>query len=107
MHRTLLVGRIAPGAAPHIAALFTESDSNSPLPGLIGVHSRTLFQFGDLYMHLVEGKQPIRLAEHLEHPDYRQISQDLRPYISPYTPETWRNCLDGRAEEFYRWDTTG
>ncbi len=53
MHRALIVARMAPGSAPDIAELFADSDAGE-LPELVGVTRRSLFQFGDVYMHLIE-----------------------------------------------------
>ncbi|MGV9900571.1 TcmI family type II polyketide cyclase, partial [Streptomyces tendae] len=51
MHHTLIVARMAPGAAPDIAKVFAESDGGE-LPHLVGVNRRSLFEFGDgVYLH--------------------------------------------------------
>lgn len=106
MHRTLIVARMKPDAAKPIAEIFGESDTNSELPRLVGVRSRSLFQFGDLYMHLIEGDRPIAdaVARVAKHTAFQQISTDLRPYVSAYDPETWREPADAMAQEFYRWE---
>lgn len=57
MHHALIVARMAPGSAPDIANLFAASDSGE-LPHLVGVTRRKLFQFGDVYLHLIESENP-------------------------------------------------
>ena len=49
--------RMKPGAAPGIAEVFADSDRGE-LPHLIGVSGRSLFQFGDVYLHLIEADEP-------------------------------------------------
>jgi hypothetical protein len=29
--------------------------------------------------------------------------EELSPYTSPYSPDTWRGPQDAMAKEFYRW----
>ena len=57
MHRALIVARMAPDSAADIAEVFAASDRGE-LPQLIGVTGRSLFQFGDLYLHLIEAERP-------------------------------------------------
>ncbi|MCE6997196.1 TcmI family type II polyketide cyclase [Saccharothrix sp. S26] len=106
MHRTLIVARMVPGAAARIADVFRHSDQDTDLPGLIGVRGRSLFQFGELYLHLVEGAQPVEQAvsAHRHHPEFRRISDELRPHVRAYDPDTWREPRDAMAREFYRWE---
>lgn len=109
MHRALIVARMAPGSADDIARVFAESDRNTDLPRVIGVRSRSLFQFGELYLHVLEGERPLpeAVAEHRDHPEFQRISRDLLPFVSPYDPETWRSPKDAMSHEFYRWDRRG
>jgi cyclase len=106
MHRTLIVARMRPDAALDIARIFGESDTNSELPAVVGVRGRSLFQFGDLYMHLVEGDRPVEpsVTETRHHPEFRNISERLRPFVAAYDPLTWREPKDAMANEFYRWE---
>ncbi|AIS01702.1 TcmI family type II polyketide cyclase [Streptomyces glaucescens] len=110
MHHTLIVARMAPGSAPDIAEVFAASDRGE-LPHLIGVSRRSLFQFGDVYMHLIEAEQDPApaIARVADHPDFRDISKRLEPFVSPYDPQTWRGPKDAMAQCFYRWerDATG
>jgi cyclase len=103
-HRTLIVARMKPESAEEVAQVFEASDRGE-LPGLIGVSSRSLFQFGGLYLHLVEADQPpgAEVARHKDHPAFRDISELLAVHIRPYDPETWREPKDAMAREFYRW----
>ncbi|MBH5337743.1 TcmI family type II polyketide cyclase [Streptomyces pactum] len=109
MHRSLIVARMRPGSAPDIAAVFAESDARGELPRLIGVTGRSLFQFGDVYLHLIEADAPPgpRVADHAGHPEFRDISERLSPFVAAYDPATWRGPRDAMAREFYRWDRDG
>jgi cyclase len=106
MHRELIVARMKENAAQDIAAVFDESDRNGELPHLIGVRSRSLFQFGDVYLHLVEADKPPgpEVARVAAHPEFRAISERLSAYVEAYDPATWREPKDAMAREFYRWD---
>lgn len=107
MYRSLIVARMKPEAAQDIADTFAESDRGE-LPGLIGVTGRSLFQFGEVYLHLIEAERPPgpEVAKHTGHPEFRRISQALSPYVSAYDPATWREPKDAMAREFYRWERT-
>lgn len=106
MHRTLIVARMRADAAEPIADIFGRSDTTTALPELVGVRARSLFQFGELYLHLIEGERPVpqAVAQLQRHPEFRRISADLRPYVSAYDPSTWREPADAMAREFYRWE---
>ncbi|MEV7341333.1 TcmI family type II polyketide cyclase [Streptomyces sp. NPDC093544] len=106
MYRSLIVARMLPDAAPDIADIFGRSDRDSDLPKTIGVRSRTLFQFGGVYLHLVEGVEPVEAAvtRNRKHPEFRRISEELGPFVAAYDPETWREPKDAMAHEFYRWE---
>ncbi|WP_405581878.1 TcmI family type II polyketide cyclase [Streptomyces sp. NBC_01190] len=105
MYRSLIVARMRPGSAQDIADTFAASDQGE-LPGLIGVTGRSLFQFGDLYMHLVEAERPpgSEVARMKDHPEFRTISKALTAYVEAYDPATWREPKDAMAREFYRWE---
>ncbi|MGW2277215.1 TcmI family type II polyketide cyclase [Streptomyces sp. NPDC001770] len=104
MHHALIVARMAPGSAPDIAKLFEASDGTD-LPHLVGVHRRTLFQFGDVYLHLIESDRPPgpEIAKVTEHPEFKAISDRLTAFVSPYDPQTWRGPKDAMAQPFYTW----
>lgn len=105
MYRSLIVARMQPGSAPDIAKIFADSDRGE-LPNLIGVTGRSLFQFGDVYLHLVEADQPPgpAVAQMTGHPEFQGISQRLAAHVTAYDPATWREPKDAMAHEFYRWD---
>lgn len=106
MHHTLIVARMAPGAAPDIAKVFAESDRGE-LPHLVGVNRRSLFEFGDgVYLHLIESDEDPAptIAGLTGHPEFRQVSERLEPYVSAYDPATWRSPKDAMARCFYRWE---
>ena len=106
MHRELIVARMKENAAENIAAVFDASDRKGELPGLIGVRGRSLFQFGDLYLHLIEADKPPgpEVARVTGHPEFRAISERLSAYVQAYDPATWREPKDAMAREFYRWE---
>ncbi|MCQ4041246.1 TcmI family type II polyketide cyclase [Streptantibioticus rubrisoli] len=108
MHRALIVARMKPGSAPGIAEVFADSDRGE-LPHLIGVSGRSLFQFGDVYLHLIEADEPPgpRVARLTNHPEFRSVSERLTAYVQAYDPATWREPKDAMAHEFYRWDRDG
>ena len=103
MHRTLIVARMDPADAEAVAQVFAESDATE-LPHLIGVSRRTLFNFHDLYFHLVEADADITpdLYKARSHPLYGQINTALSRYISPYDPD-WSEPKDAMATPFYTW----
>jgi cyclase len=105
MHHALIVARMAPGSAADIAKVFAASDTGE-LPHLVGVTRRSLFQFGDVYMHLIESDRPPgpEIAKVTQTPEFRDISDRLSAFVSPYDPETWRSPKDAMAQEFYRWE---
>ncbi|MGW2562687.1 TcmI family type II polyketide cyclase [Streptomyces sp. NPDC001514] len=105
MHQALIVARMAPDSASDIAKVFAASDRGE-LPGLVGVTRRTLFQFGDVYLHLIEADRPPgpAVAKVADHPEFRDISDKLSSYVSAYDPRTWRSPKDAMAQEFYRWE---
>ncbi|MFB9237810.1 TcmI family type II polyketide cyclase [Plantactinospora siamensis] len=104
MHHALIVARIAPGAAERVAEIFAESD-RTELPRVVGVRHRSLYQLGDLYLHLLVTDEPATdaVGRGTEHPEFARVSQRLRPYISPYLP-TWQSPRDAMARCFYHWD---
>ncbi|MEU4151791.1 TcmI family type II polyketide cyclase [Streptomyces sp. NPDC026659] len=105
MHQGLIVARMAPGSAQDIAKIFAESDRGE-LPHLVGVRRRSLFRFGDVYMHLVESDTDPApaIAKVAGHPEFRGISERLSAYVSAYDPETWRSPKDAMAQRFYVWE---
>ncbi|MFD3559518.1 MULTISPECIES: TcmI family type II polyketide cyclase [unclassified Streptomyces] len=105
MHHALIVARMAPGSAPAISDVFAASDRGE-LPHLIGVNSRSLFQFGDVYLHLIESeKDPSpAIAKVAKHPEFRDVSEQLSAYVSAYDPQTWRSPKDAMAQRFYHWN---
>jgi cyclase len=106
MEKTLIVARMVPGSEQDIANVFAASDATE-LPRRIGVQSRTLFRFHDLYMHLIEAEQPLRAAvdSRREDPLFREVSENLAPFVSAYDPDTWRVPSDAMAKAFYRWQS--
>jgi cyclase len=108
MEKTLIVARMLPGSEQDIASVFAASDATE-LPRRIGVRSRTLFRFHDLYMHLIEAEHPLdaTVDGQREDPLFREVSKNLSPFVSAYDPETWRAPSDAMAKAFYRWQNPG
>ncbi|AWW41250.1 MULTISPECIES: TcmI family type II polyketide cyclase [Streptomyces] len=105
MHHTLIVARMKPGSAPDIAQVFEDSDRGE-LPHLVGVSRRSLFQFDDVYLHLIEAERDPSpaIAKLAGHSEFRDISERLSAYVSAYDPATWRSPKDAMANCFYRWE---
>ena len=105
MHHALIVARMAPQSAKDIAGVFAASDSGE-LPHLVGVTQRSLFQFGDVYMHFIEAEQDPgpAIAKVAQHPEFVDISRRLEAFVSPYDPQTWRSPKDAMARCFYHWE---
>ncbi|MGC9668392.1 TcmI family type II polyketide cyclase [Planosporangium sp. 12N6] len=105
-HRTLIVARMKPESEGAVAEIFARSD-RTDLPRLVGVRSRTLFRFHDLYMHLIEADSPVGPAVDRVRDDalFRRVNEELSAHIDPYDPATWRGPADAMATEFYRWES--
>lgn len=104
MHTTLIIARFKPGSEPEIARLFAESDATE-LPDLIGVQSRRLFTFHDIYIHMVQAEQPIgpALEKNRENPLFRHISTALDEHITPFEGK-WGSVHQASARQFYQWE---
>ncbi|MEV2196538.1 TcmI family type II polyketide cyclase [Streptomyces phaeochromogenes] len=105
MHTELIVARMAGQSSDDVARLFAAFDETE-MPGLMGTRRRQLFHYQGLYFHLQDfdddqGGERIEAAK--QRPRFVQISQDLKPYISAYDPETWRSPKDAIAQRFYHW----
>lgn len=99
----MIIARMAPADAEAVAGVFQRYDATS-MPYEIGVQRRSLYQFHDLYVHLIDFARPaheaMRTAQSL--PDFRAVSQDLKPFIEAYDPG-WRSPQDAMARRFYQW----
>lgn len=107
MERILVVGKLLPDSQTELAGVFAESDATD-LPGLTGVRHRSLYQLGDLFVHLMETAafDPTRLAAARAHPNFQKVDEGLTRYTSPYL-RTWQSPKDAMASCFYRWDAPG
>ena len=107
-NRTLIVARMRPGSAERIAELFEESDAGA-LPKALGVRSRHLYSYHDLYFHHVEfeGDRGVALRTATGRPDFDDLCAALRSHIDPYDPATWNGPVDAIATEFYAWTPDG
>jgi cyclase len=104
MHSTLIVARMAPESAGEVAALFSKFDQTE-MPQLMGTRRRQLFSYQGLYFHLqdFDADGGAAIAQARQHPLFVGISDDLKPFISPYDPQTWRSPADAMATNFYDW----
>ena len=106
MHQTMIIARMAPADADEVAEIFGRSDATS-MPREIGVRNRSLYQFHELYVHLIDFDRPaseaMRIAQSL--PSFHSMSQDLRPFIEAYDPG-WRSPQDAMARRFYHWTSS-
>lgn len=105
MPSTLIVARMRPEDGQDVAELFARFD-RTEMPGLMGTRRRQLFTYQGLYFHLQDfdtdrGAEAIEQAR--THPLFTGISDDLRPFIAPYDPSTWRSPADAQASRFYHW----
>lgn len=108
MNRSLIVARLTPGAERNVADIFARSDATA-LPVEIGVRERALFGFHGLYLHLIDFDQPPEQAmqQAQRFAGFRSISDELRPHIQAYDPDTWRSPKDAMARCFYHWRAPG
>lgn len=99
----MIIARMQPDDASRVAEIFGRSDATS-MPHEIGVTRRTLYRFHDLYVHLIDFDRPaaeaMAIAQSL--PEFRAVSEELRPYITAYDPG-WRSPADAMAKPFYSW----
>lgn len=105
MHSTLIVARMEPGSGTDVARLFGAFDETE-MPHRMGTLRRQLFSYRGLYFHLQdfatdEGGRLIEEAK--TDPRFVRISEDLKPFIDPYDPATWRSPADAMAQRFYHW----
>lgn len=105
MHSTLIVARMDPASSIDVAKLFGGFD-RTEMPHRMGTRRRQLFSYRGLYFHLQDfdednGGELIEEAK--TDPRFVGISQDLKPFIEAYDPETWRSPADAMATRFYNW----
>lgn len=107
---TVIVSRMRPNAEPEIARIFGEADAG-PLPTRTGITGRWLYSIDDVYLHLLERGDDAAFAAAMrrahQDPAFTRMLAGLRPYLSPYRPESWRSHEDAVAREFYRWRADG
>lgn len=105
MPSTLIVARIKPGSEADVARLFEDFDKTE-MPQRMGTRRRQLFSFHDLYFHqqdFDDDSGGAAIEEAKTHPLFVAISEELKTYIDPYDPETWRSPADAMAHRFYDW----
>ncbi|UCM89384.1 TcmI family type II polyketide cyclase [Streptomyces marincola] len=105
MYSTLIVARMKPGAADDIARVFADFDATD-MPHVMGTRRRELFTYQGLYFHLQDFDSedgPRNIADARSHPLFVKVSAEMRPFVDPYDPETWKSPADAMATRFYRW----
>ncbi|MEV0743493.1 TcmI family type II polyketide cyclase [Streptomyces sp. NPDC050549] len=108
MHSTLIVARMDPASNVDVSKLFGQFD-NTEMPHLMGTRRRQLFQYRGLYFHLQDfdsdnGGELIEQAK--TDSRFVSISEDLKPFIGAYDPQTWRSPADAMATRFYHWEAS-
>lgn len=108
MHSILIVARMEPRCSTNVAELFRDFDQTD-LPHRMGTRRRQLFSYHGLYFHLQDfdadnGSELIERAK--SDPRFIRISDDLKPFIQPYDPATWRSPADAMATRIYHWDAS-
>ncbi|BFP53246.1 TcmI family type II polyketide cyclase [Streptomyces fimicarius] len=104
-HSNLIVARMDERSSTEVAQLFTEFD-RTDMPHRMGTLRRRLFMFNGLYFHLQDFASDdggTRIQNSRNDPRFVQISHELKPFIEPYDPETWRTPADAMATRFYDW----
>lgn len=109
MYSTLIVGRMRPRSSAEVARLFGAFDQTD-MPHRMGTLRRELFTYQGLYFHLQDfagehGGE--RIIQARSDPRFIKISEDLKPYIEAYDPDTWRSPADAMATRFYHWEAEG
>ena len=103
MSQVMIIARMQPDHAPAVSEIFARSDATD-MPHRIGVVDRSLYRFHELYVHVINFDRPVAeamaLAQQL--PAFQTVSDQLRPFISPYAPD-WRSPRDAMADRFYTW----
>jgi cyclase len=104
MHSTLIVAKMLGEDSDDVARLFAEFDKTD-MPRLMGTRRRQLFKYKGLYFHLQDFDSEYggdAIEDATSHPLFKQISADLKPFITPYDPN-WRGPSDAMATRFYTW----
>ncbi|QSB15928.1 TcmI family type II polyketide cyclase [Natronosporangium hydrolyticum] len=108
MHSTLIVARMASGSDRAVSEIFADFD-RTEMPTLMGTRRRQLFAYRGLYFHLQDfeaGDGATRIEQAKTDPRFVAISDDLRPHIQAYDPQTWRSPADAMATRFYHWEAS-
>ncbi|MFD0683213.1 TcmI family type II polyketide cyclase [Actinomadura fibrosa] len=109
MYSTLIVARMRPHDQAEVARLFGAFDETD-MPHRMGTRRRELFSYQGLYFHLQDFDDEHggdRVLEARTDPRFIQISDDLKAFIEPYDPATWRSPADAMAARFYHWEPSG
>lgn len=107
MSQVMIIARMKPEDATDVAEIFGSHDTTSA-PHEIGVLSRSLYRFHELYVHLVDFSRPVpeAMVTAQSLPAFREMSEGLKPFITAYDP-AWRSPADAMAQRFYHWTAAG
>ncbi|MGH8906393.1 MAG: TcmI family type II polyketide cyclase [Egibacteraceae bacterium] len=103
-YRALMVMRMEPAHAQAVAEIFAKHDQGD-MPHVVGISRRTLFQYHDLYMHLLEADTDIlgKLYVARARPDFQDVNAQLENHLKRYHPEGWSELKHSMATPFYTW----
>jgi hypothetical protein len=106
MSQTMIIARMQRDHARQVADVFARYDATD-MPHQIGVTSRSLYRFHDLYVHLIDFARPAAeaMVSAQQLPSFRAVSEELKPYIRAYDPN-WRSPRDAMAARFYHWSAS-
>lgn len=104
MDRALMIRRWNPEDAQQIIRIFEQHDRDTDLPADLGVVSRTLYGFHDLYFHFVEGEDGFkdRLMAAVADSRFRVVDDQLAKLLTPYDPNL-PSMAEAEAIPFYEW----
>lgn len=104
LHQALMIRRIDPAHVADVARIFGHHDQVTDLPRRIGVLHRELYEYQGIYLHLVQSDEEFigRLYRARTDSQYREIDEQLRPYLFPYDPAR-PTFEDSHLKPFYTW----
>lgn len=109
MFSVVFVGTMTDGAAPELAALFSEFDA-SDLPILARLSRRQMYSYYDLHINVLDfaGEPDAAKIEDLKaDPRVAEHQRKLNELVAPLRPESWHGVADSAATPFYLWQREG
>ena len=103
MQQIMIVAKMRAQDAPTVAEIFARSHATS-MPHEIGVTSRMLYRFHEIYVHVIDlgcpAVEAMQTAQGL--PSLRAVSEELKPFIEAYDAN-WHSACDAMAIRFNHW----